>query len=253
MSGKHGTAILSAWAGKAIDILLPRYCVMCGLVSGAENLCRGCSLDLPRIGHCCRQCGQGLSVIGDGYCGACLSRAPPWDSAIAALAYRFPVDQLVCRFKFGRNLACGQVLARELSLAAREKCENLPGCLLPVPLHRYRHFSRGFNQADVLARQAGKALGIPVLATVLNRKRRTRAQSGLDAASRKRNIRGAFDCKFPQAKKADLAHVALVDDVMTTGATLAECSRMLKKAGVGQVSVWVSAKAAAPGKHRSPG
>jgi ComF family protein len=149
---------------------------------------------------------------------------------------------MVCRFKFGRSLACGQVLSRELIRAVRQHCAGLPDCILPVPLHRLRLFSRTFNQAEVLARQAGKALKIPVYGSILRRRRRTRAHSGLDAASRKKNIRGAFACSLPAGKRALFKHVALVDDVMTTGATLAECSRTLKKAGVGKVSVWITAR-----------
>jgi ComF family protein len=233
------------WKETLLDGLLPRHCVMCGFSSGAENLCGPCAAELPRAGHSCLQCGLPLCHPADRFCALCLRKAPPWASAVAALVYRFPVDQLVCRFKFGRDLACGQILSRELILTAREKCREMPDCLLPVPLHRSRHFFRAFNQADLLARQAGKALGIPVISSVLRRHRRTRAHSGLDAASRKRNIRGAFACRAPAGKQAIFGHVALVDDVMTTGATLAECTRALKKAGAGRVSVWVAARAPA--------
>jgi len=235
-----------AWTGALLDGMLPRHCVMCGFSSGAQNLCRPCSAELPRTGHSCLQCGLPLFHPADRFCSHCLRKAPPWSFAIAALVYRFPVDQLVCRFKFSRNLACGQILSREMILAAAEKCHEKPACLLPVPLHRSRHFIRAFNQSDLLARQAGKALGIPVYGSILRRRRRTRAHSGLDAASRRRNIRGAFTCRLPAGRKANFGHVALVDDVMTTGATLAECTRTVKKAGAGQVSVWVAARALDP-------
>jgi len=152
----------------------------------------------------------------------------------------------VCRFKFGRNLACGQILAREMILAVEEKCKKLPACILAVPLHRSRHFSRTFNQADLLARQTGKALEIPVYSAILRRRRRTRAHSGLSAAQRKSNIKGAFACVIPARKREAFRHVALLDDVMTTGATLTECTRVLKKAGAGRVSVWVAARALEP-------
>jgi ComF family protein len=235
------------WTETILDGLLPRHCIMCGLCSGAENLCRPCAAELPRIGHSCLLCGLPLHHPADRFCGSCLVKTPPWNCAIAALVYRFPVDQLVCRFKFGRDLACGQILARELVIAASEKCQQMPACILPVPLHRSRHFSRSFNQADLLARQTGKALGIPVYGSFLKRCRRTLAHSGLDAARRKRNIRGAFTCRVPASKRAALGHVVLVDDVMTTGATLAECTRTLKKAGAGRVSVWVAARAPVSG------
>jgi ComF family protein len=222
--------------------LLPRHCLMCGRGSGLVNLCGPCAEELPRVGRCCLQCGLPLSHDADRFCGHCLRKPPPWDFAISALAYQFPVDQLVRRFKFGRNLACGQVLSCELIQAIRTRCSLLPGCILPVPLHRLRHFSRTFNQADLLARQVGKTLNLPVYGSVLRRRRHTRAHSGLDALARKKNIKGAFECRIPEVKRASFEHVALVDDVMTTGATLAECARTLKKAGARSVSVWVAAR-----------
>lgn len=232
-----------AWAGLIMDGLLPRHCVMCGTCSGAQNLCLPCAAELPRNGHACQLCALPLVHPADRICGHCLAKTPPWTSTTAALLYRFPVDQLVCRFKFGRNLPCGQILGREMIHAVRYGVESMPDCIIPVPLHRSRHFLRAFNQADLLARQLGKELGIPVHGSFLRRCRHTRAHSGLDAASRRKNIRGAFACKAPASRQAMLQHVALVDDVMTTGATLSECTRVLKKAGAANISVWVAARA----------
>lgn len=236
----------SGWGKSALDGLLPRHCLMCGSGSGLENLCPPCSSELPRVSHACRQCGLPLSHPADRYCGHCLRQPPPWQFATAALVYGYPVDQLVRRFKFARSLACGQVLARELILALQQQKPVPPGIILPVPLHRFRHIARGFNQADLLARRVGKALQLPVDGAILRRHRRTRAHSGLDAGSRKLNIRGAFDCSIPARRREDFRHVALVDDVMTTGATLAECAMTLKKAGVSCVSVWVAARTLEP-------
>jgi ComF family protein len=164
----------------------------------------------------------------------------------AALLYAYPVDRLVCRFKFGRDLACGQLLALEMLHAIHHGAHPLPEVIAPVPLHRARHVSRAFNQADVLARLLGSAMALPVHSRLIRRKRRTRAQSGLDAAGRKRNIRDAFQCGSDVARLPGGSHVVLVDDVMTTGATLAECSKTLRSAGVARVSVWVAARAPAP-------
>lgn len=219
---------------------------MCGCCSGDENLCLPCSSELPRSGHSCGLCGLPLLLGADRFCSHCLISPPPWDTVIAALAYRFPVDQLVCRLKFGRNLACGRILAGELTLAVRKRGGDTPGCILPVPLHRLRQFTRTFNQADVIARWVGKQLAIPVYGSCLHRQRRTCAQSGLDAAARKNNIKDAFSCKIPAKRLAAFGHVALIDDVMTTGATLAECTKSLKKAGAAKVSVWVAARAPEP-------
>lgn len=236
----------ASWTHSALNGLLPRHCLMCGGDSGPHNLCLPCSSELPRVNHACLQCGLPLSHPSDRYCGHCLRQPPPWQYATTALVYGYPVDQLVRRFKFGRSLACGQVLARELILAVRRRNAVPPCIILPVPLHRFRHFSRAFNQADLIARQVGKALQLPVDGSVLRRCRRTRAHSGLDAATRKLNISGAFNCTIPARKIAEFRHVALVDDVMTTGATLAECARTLERAGVSCVSVWVAARTLEP-------
>lgn len=122
--------------------------------------------------------------------------------------------------------------------AIRSRVSRYPDALIAVPLHPVRQFTRAFNQADVLARHLGRALGLPVHSSCLRRCRNTAAQSGLDAVARRRNIRGAFAAVYP-----GVDHVALVDDVLTTGTTAAECVRMLKSSGVKEISVWVAARA----------
>ena len=152
---------------------------------------------------------------------------------------------MVLRFKFSRSLACGEVLGRELLAAVLSSEAPLPECIIPVPLHKTRLFLRSFNQADLLAGMVGKQLGIPVIRGVLRRTRNTQAQSGLAAASRKKNIRGAFSC-CPLEDLAQAVHIGLVDDVCTTGETLAACTRTLKAAGAERVTVWVAARAPPP-------
>jgi len=165
---------------------------------------------------------------------------------VAALVYRYPADWLVRRFKFNRDFSCGEVLGLEM-LAAVGRCTAAPpDVLVPVPLPRLRHFGRTFNQAELLARRLGRSLGLPVHDRLLLRRRRTRAQSGLDATGRKRNIRGAFRCRHGAGEVLRGTHVALIDDVMTTGATLAECAKTLQRAGVACTTVWVAARAPAP-------
>ena len=229
------------WLCLCLDGLLPRHCVLCGQRSGSGNLCTPCRADLPRPGRVCRRCALPAPYAGDLPCGRCLQRPPPWDRAVAALAYVDPADWLVCRFKFGRDFSCGQVLGLELLDAISRSDHPPPDLIAPVPLHRARHFSRTFNQADLLARFLGREMGIPVHSRLLVRNRTTRAQSGLSAAGRRRNIRGAFHCGCELVPAN--AHVALVDDVMTTGATLTECTKTLRKDGVARVSVWVTARA----------
>lgn len=117
---------------------------------------------------------------------------------------------------------------------------TLPDMLIPVPLHHIRLIKRGFNQACELAGYTGRVLGIHLLTTGLRRKRNTRAQSGLSRKQRGRNVRGAF---YWHGRKRPGRHVALIDDVMTTGTTVSECARVLKRAGAQRVDVWVPTRA----------
>ena len=151
--------------------------------------------------------------------------------------YRFPVDRLVQRFKFNRHLAAGRLLAE---LMLRVLAPRTADLLVPVPLHWQRLFQRGFNQAVELAVPISRATNIPLLTTGLSRRRATQAQSGLDARARRKNLGGAFRWRHT---KAPPAHVVLVDDVMTTGATAAECTRVLLAAGAGRVDIWTAARA----------
>jgi ComF family protein len=234
---------LPAYGRNVLDVLLPRHCALCGLAAGSENLCAACRAELPRALRTCPTCALSLGVENALPCGRCLRRPPLWDRVVAPLVYRHPVDRLVCRFKFGRDFACGELLGREMLNAIRSGEAGLPDLVAAVPLHRDRHFSRSFNQADLLARQLGRALDLHVRGDLLSRVRRTQAQSGLDATSRRRNVRGVFRTGRSAGAKLAGAHVALVDDVMTTGATLAECTKALKKCGAARVSVWVAARA----------
>ena len=239
---------LDAW----MDWLLPAHCLLCGLYSGilysgslfsgSGRLCAACSEELPRPGLACRRCALPCNPSELMLCGQCLAHPPAWDEAVAALFYDYPVDHLVQRFKFQRNLACGQLLADELlhEILRRvgQSRASLPQVLIPVPLHFARRFHRGFNQAEFLARQLGKQLGIPVRVNGLRRIKSTPAQSGLDRKARRKNLKGAFSCQDMTGLE-----LALIDDVLTTGSTLGECVAVMKTAGAARVSVWVAARA----------
>ena len=227
--------------GRCADFLLPAHCLLCGLFCGQGQLCAPCRGELPRLQQPCRQCALPAIHSDAGLCGQCLKAAPPWDLALAALSYEYPVNRLVHRFKFRRNLACGQFLADELLHCVQASRDTRPEVIIPVPLHFTRRILRGFNQAEFLAVELGWRIGIPVADTVLLRTRRTRAQSGLDRKARRQNLRGAFRCRGLPATR-----VALVDDVLTTGTTLSECARALRASGARQVSVWVAARVPKP-------
>ncbi|GLQ47309.1 amidophosphoribosyltransferase [Dyella lipolytica] len=223
--------------------LLPWRCLLCG-DAGAEgvDLCAACIEELPRNTHCCERCALPLPVSAP-LCGRCLRKAPQWHAAWAPFRYAWPLDRLETRFKFSRDLAAGRVLA---TLWQRQPHPPaLPQLILPVPLHRRRLRERGYNQALEMARPLARALNIPCAHDVLRRVRHTDAQTALDATERRRNLRGAFALRGDVALPA---HVAVLDDVFTTGTTLSECTRVLKRAGVERVDVWALARAPIPGR-----
>jgi len=223
--------------------LLPPHCLLCGQAGSDErDLCAACAADLVRNRVCCPRCALPLQTPAP-LCGECLHRAPPFATAIAPFVYASPLDQLVMRLKFGCSLAAGRVLS-ELWLDALGSMPPMqPQALIPVPLHADRLRERGYNQALELARPLARMFAIPLRDDVLARTRTTPAQSNLDAIERRKNLRGAFSV----VEGATLPeHVAVVDDVMTTGATLHECTLTLLRAGVARVDVWALARAPKP-------
>lgn len=222
---------------RAADALLPRRCLACDAGAGAHaDLCAACLAGLPWIDVACLRCGVPLPAPSDA-CGACLARAPPVAATRACLLYAAPVDGLLPRLKFAGDLACARTLGT--LMAQRLRDAPRPDVLVPVPLHAARLRSRGFDQALELARPLARALGVPLDAGLLRRTRATAAQSRLDKPARSRNVRGAFAVARTQALPA---RVALVDDVMTTGATVHAAARALRRAGVGHVEAWVCAR-----------
>lgn len=170
-------------------------------------------------------------------CADCQRQPPPYLRAFAPLEYSFPVDAMIKAFKFGRRLELARPLA-DCALPWLLLHRHSVDALLPVPLHRFRNARRGFNQAEELVRRLHQKTGIPVL-HCLRRAKRTRTQSGLDARERQKNIRNAFLV----SGKPRCRHALLVDDVMTTTATVRELSRVLLASGVETVSVLAIARA----------
>lgn len=225
--------------------LLPARCLACGERGRpGSDLCADCHAGLPRNRLACRRCGLPMAVAAEA-CGDCLSRAPAYTRSFVPFTYAFPVDRLLLRFKFHGDLACGQALA-ELMHEAEPGIER-PQALLPVPLHASRLRQRGYDQALELAKALGAAYGLPVLDRVLHRQRQTAPQSELDAESRQRNLRGAFAVRAAWLPP----HLALVDDVMTTGTTLAEAAAVLLRAGAKRVDAWAVARAPKTGERRT--
>ena len=220
----------------AIGSWLPNQCPLCLEVhSGDSWLCIPCLNTLPRLGPACPRCAEPLPESR--LCGACLDNPPPQQRTLAALRYAPPVDQLIQALKFHDRLGLARDLGRLLAEAAAGAPEERPDAVLPVPLHRGRLRERGFNQALEIARVVGRHLDIPLCRGV-RRIRATRVQSTLDARSRRSNLRAAF-----QARPGLPTHLAVIDDVMTTGSTTAALAQTLLAAGVSRVEVWVVARA----------
>lgn len=229
---------------RLVGRLWPARCLACA-EPGAHgcDLCAACLAALPWNRHACALCAIPLPALAASpdaaqVCGTCLQRPPPLQATHAAFVYGAPLDRLLPRFKFHRDLAAGRLLAQLMaqSLAGAER----PQALLPVPLHRARLRQRGYDQALELARPLARALRIPLLPDALVRTRATAQQSRLDATQRRRNLRKAFAVDTHAALPA---HIALVDDVMTTGATLHAAADALRRAGVARVDAWVCARA----------
>lgn len=223
--------------GALSGLLFPPTCLVCAEPGPpGRDLCGACAGTLPWLENACRGCALPLPAAEpDGaLCGACHGGRSPLAAVHAALLYAAPVDGLLRRFKFHGDLAAGRLLAQLMH--ARLAAVARPQALVPVPLHLSRLRRRGYDQALELAWPLARALRLPLRAG-LQRTRATRAQSELDAPARRRNLRTAFTAHGPLP-----AHVALVDDVMTTGATVQAAARALRRAGVARVDAWVCAR-----------
>jgi ComF family protein len=224
-------------AGAVSAWVFPCRCLVCTEPGQhRRDLCGPCAAGLPQMPVACPHCALPLPADADAGqpCGRCQRRRPPLQLAAAAFVYGAPVDGLLRRFKFHQDLAAGRLLA-ELMCQPMATLPQ-PDALMPVPLHRARLRRRGYDQALELARPLATALQLP-LCQGLRRVRATAPQSELDAAARRRNLKAAFVAKGPLPQ-----HVALVDDVMTTGATLHAAAIALRRAGVQRVDAWVCAR-----------
>ncbi|MBM7062257.1 ComF family protein [Pseudomonas sp. UL073] len=225
-----------------------QFCLLCDEPSGAEQpLCHACELELPWLGAQCRQCAVPL-VVEDQVCGACLRRPPSFSRVIAPWRYEFPLDSLITRFKHQAKWPLGHLLAARCAehlLQAYAQGLPRPDLLLPVPLATRRLRQRGFNQAALLARWLSAALQLPLDEDALRRCRDTPAQQDLDAAARRRNLREAF-ALAPGVALAG-RHVAVVDDVVTTGATAEALARLLRRAGAAEIDLYCLARTPQPG------
>ncbi len=218
------------------DLLFPQRCLLCG-DQGHRGLaiCEGCQADLPRPGASCIRCALPLPAAG--LCGRCLQHPPPYWCARVPLLYAPPLDALLLQLKFGSRLAVAPLLGKLLAEAIRADAND--ELLVPIPLHRHRLAQRGFNQATEIGRVVARQLGLRLAPRALQRVRETPPQSTVGARARRRLMTGVF---IGSANTLAGRRVALLDDVVTTGATVESATLAALAAGAAAVKVWAVAR-----------
>jgi len=230
---------VNGWLNIIQNWIYPPTCLLCG-DDGERglDLCGACERQLPRTGTACLRCGEALPDGAPSPCGRCLQHPPPFDSCLAAFRYEEPIRHLIHGLKFGHRHACARTLG-ELAAAHFLLHAEMPELIVPVPLHASRYRERGFNQSLQIARHLSRNLQVPLEFRALTRNRTTRPQAELSAKERAKNIRGAFRLE----REVNVRHVAILDDVVTTGATVSELARTLRQAGIDRIDVWAVARA----------
>ena len=232
----------------AANCRLPRCCIVCGCVTCQPlALCDDCCSDLPWFSsddRFCQHCGISLSAADStSSCGKCLQQPPAFDSCNTVFPYRTPIRELLQRFKFHAGLNEGAALGTLLANRFAEfyRSTSLPRLIIPVPLHHRRLRERGFNQALELARPIVQRCGIECSRQQLRRQRYTEPQYSLKLRQRQGNLANAFALAEPLPVHC-LTHVAIVDDVVTTGATVSALARTLRLQGAQRIDVWAVAR-----------
>lgn len=229
-----------------IDLLLPPACILCGqlLPTGrnAQSFCQDCLANMPALGAArCTCCAQPFPNASSNHlCGTCLKRPPAFAMVHAAGLYQNSIKDAVQRLKYRNQLTLAKPLGNLLGKTVKAAASNFaPDCIIPVPLHPDRLRQRGYNQALEVARPIALLMDAPLNLSLLQRRRKTHQQQGLTAAERRRNLQNAFIL----ASAAPPLKVLLIDDVMTTGETVRECSRTLLAGGITEVQVAVVGRA----------
>ena len=226
---------------KIIHKVWQQPCLLChALTVERSGLCAACSCALPGNHQCCRICALPLTATTtrDVTCGACQRRLPRFDSVRAPFRYEHPISDLIVALKYHHRLAAARVLGHLLTQHVAHLADPLPGCVIPVPLHAKRLRERGFNQATELARIVTRGLDLPLSPGSLHRTKETPAQAELKRSQRLRNLADAFEYRGRMPPE----HVAIVDDVVTTGATAEAIAGVLKRVGVARVDIWAVAR-----------
>jgi len=231
-------------ASVLLDLIVPPVCLLCGEClerEGEEDLCPACSDGFPSFSRpLCSGCGRAPVRSALDFCPPCRESCFR-DGLVALGPFEGGLRDLIHAFKYGADFGAGRCLARGLAVKAAVELGQCCDLVVPVPLHRRRLRSRGFNQAALLARRISGQTGWPLLARALERRIPTRSLTGLSLRERKREVRGAM--RLRRGTSVEDRRVLVVDDVFTSGATTEECCRILKRAGALRVFVAAVARA----------
>jgi len=218
------------------------FCALCSEVCGNSNqnlICNQCLSDLPVITTPCLVCSATLSIKDTtNVCGSCLQTKPFYQESIIPLEYVFPTTTLIKQLKYKEKLFFSEILSQILLNKIKRENRPLPELIIPVPLHPFRLMNRGFNQSALIAKTISKELNIPIDLKSCRRIRNTLQQTGFNKSQRKKNIRNAFSIR----KNFNANHVAIIDDVVTTGSTVNELAKVLQRAGVETIEIWACAR-----------
>jgi ComF family protein len=216
--------------------LFPIPCLLCGLPANRQALCDDCINGLPRLGPACRRCASPLDSAE--VCGRCLQRPPVQDRSFSLLRYQQSARRCITAFKYQQQIQLSRLFTQMMAAELSQR-DDLPQSLIPIPLHARRIRQRGYNQSAELSRSLSNILGIAHQPDLLSRVRNTKPQSMLSFQQRRSNMRQAFQCRA----HAVPAHIAIIDDVMTSGHTCSEAAKVLKAQGAEIIEVWTIARA----------
>lgn len=236
-----------------LHCIFPNTCVLCGSTdkllcahtfkNNHLDLCAACYQILPMPQHSCSCCATPLPATTQPFCGSCLKTPPPFTKVITPYLYQTPMDYLITKLKFHNQLVYAKILGLLLAehLQQHYRDRDKPQIIIPIPLHKSRLRERGFNQSLEIAKPIAKIFRIPINKYECIRHKNTEPQSLLRSKERKENIHNAFSIKSSFIGRYE--HVAMIDDVITTGDTVREFCHQLQRAGVQKIDVWACAHA----------
>lgn len=232
---------MNKWLNNNLTRLNIFPCLLCGTANSRHfGICSACEQALPHNSSACSRCALPIPAVSHvQLCGQCLAHPPRYHQAQVPYIYAAPLDSLITGFKFRQQLHCARLLGGLLAQHLQKNLNQYPECIVPVPLHPSRLRERGYNQALELARPLARSLGIRLEKNLVRRVRQTRPQTELKLASRAANLRQAFRLKQPP----NYRHIALVDDVITSGHTVNVLAYEFLRQGVEKVEVWAIARA----------